>query len=58
VETLHLALQNMQAALQMLDSLRAPADIGAHLDLAISRLTEFLNEGGNHSSGPLPEDGQ
>jgi hypothetical protein len=40
----------MQAALQMLDNFGAPADIGAHLDLAIARLADFINEAGSHSS--------
>ena len=37
-ESLELALAKMQSALEILDELDAPADIGAHLDLAISRL--------------------
>lgn len=34
------AMALMQRALQLLDQTQAPADIGAHLDLAISRLAE------------------
>lgn len=36
------ALNLMERALQILDSCDAPADIGAHLDLAIERLYAFL----------------
>lgn len=32
----------MQQALQLLDETDAPADIGAHLDLAIARLREAM----------------
>ena len=34
------AMALMQRALQLLDETQAPADIGAHLDLAIVRLGE------------------
>ena len=34
------AMALMQRALQLLDQTQAPADIGAHLDLAIVRLGE------------------
>lgn len=34
------AMALMQRALQLLDQAQAPADIGAHLDLAIVRLGE------------------
>ncbi len=37
-------MANMQVALQMLDDGAAPADIGAHLDLAICRLAELISE--------------
>jgi hypothetical protein len=42
------ALELMQRALRILDQQQAPADIGAHLDLAIERLKAAL--------GPMPED--
>ena len=35
---LEVAMQHMKAALELLDRTGAPADIGAHLDLAINRL--------------------
>ena len=38
------ALANMECALQILDQFDAPADIGAHLDLAISRLIGSLGQ--------------
>jgi hypothetical protein len=34
--------QNMETALEMLDEGGYPADIGAHLDMAICRLREHL----------------
>lgn len=37
------ALDLMKTALQLLDEGRAPPDIGAHLDLAICRLSETLD---------------
>lgn len=37
-ESLERALLYMQCALQLLDDADAPAEIGAHLDLAICRL--------------------
>ncbi len=37
------ALTKMIDALEKLDKANAPVDIGAHLDLAICRLEEFLN---------------
>jgi len=36
------ALHSMEAALQLLDEADAPADLGAHLDMAICRLNELL----------------
>lgn len=44
LERLRTAMANMQVALQMLDDGAAPADIGAHLDLAICRLAELISE--------------
>lgn len=41
-EKLEKALICMESALQLLDEADAPADIGAHLDLAISRLKQVL----------------
>lgn len=41
-EKLEKALSCMQSALQLVDDADAPADIGAHLDLAICRLKELL----------------
>lgn len=38
------ALAQMQSALDLLDLGQAPDDIGAHLDLAISRLLDELGE--------------
>ena len=40
---LTLALQLMQQALSLLDAVQAPADIGAHLDLAIVRLNQLVS---------------
>jgi hypothetical protein len=37
------ALSKMEAALQLLDEAAAPADIGAHLDLAINRLKQCVD---------------
>lgn len=36
------ALRKMRAALEQLDAAKAPADVGAHLDFAISRLEDAL----------------
>lgn len=36
------ALEQMESALQILDNLDAPADIGAHLDLALHRLRQEI----------------
>lgn len=41
---------SLEEALQMLDDTDAPADIGAHLDLALFRLKEHLS----HSSDQQP----
>ena len=41
-EALGTALVYMQAALQLLDDVDAPADIGAHLATALGRLQEIL----------------
>ena len=41
-EKLQKALFCMQSVLQLLDETNAPADIGAHVDMAKCRLTEYL----------------
>ena len=41
---LEAVLAQMQSALLALDACEAPADIGAHLDLAISRLRDAIDE--------------
>jgi hypothetical protein len=38
------ALSHMRAALDLLDKNDVAHDAGAHLDLAISRLSDFLND--------------
>lgn len=38
------AMSFMQQALQLLDESQAPADIGAHLDLAIVRLGQAMTK--------------
>lgn len=38
------ALEILKRALELFDSADAPADIGAHLDLAICRLEEHLEQ--------------
>ena len=37
------ALELMRSALELLDEANAPADLGAHLDLAICRLEEVIH---------------
>ena len=44
------ALLQMESALHLLDEAGAPADIGAHLDLALSRLREVMPDT-EHRSG-------
>jgi hypothetical protein len=41
-ESLTKALEMMRAALELLDRANGPADVGAHLDLAVCRLEERL----------------
>jgi hypothetical protein len=43
------AMHFLTLALQLLDESDAPADIGAHVDLAISRLSEVLGQSGQAS---------
>ena len=47
------ALDLMRSALAILDETESPADIGAHLDLAICRLQEELDTS-EHISFKLP----
>jgi hypothetical protein len=46
------ALALMRWALELLDLAQAPPDVGAHLDLAISRLEEAIEGGGGLSNEP------
>jgi hypothetical protein len=48
------AQRHMAAALDLLDEVDAPSDIGAHLDLALQRLQDFLNDG-NHVNSSVVE---
>lgn len=41
-EQLRLALNHLKLALELLDEARAPAQIGAHVDLAINYLEDAL----------------
>ena len=43
LEELHTAMAKMKDALELLDRADAPPDVGAHLDLAISRLAEIIS---------------
>jgi hypothetical protein len=47
LDTLQSAMVSMKAALADLDDADAPADIGAHLDLAIYRLEAALGQSGS-----------
>ena len=54
------AMMLMQQALQLLDETQAPGDIGAHLDLAIVRLSQAIPNASCHLterdvSMPVPE---
>lgn len=42
---MEIALGKMREALDLLDEAQAPADVGAHLDLAIVRLSEAIEPG-------------
>jgi hypothetical protein len=44
MKNLREALDGMRACLTLLDADEAPAEIGAHLDLAICRLEEHLTK--------------
>ena len=43
------ALQLMQRALSLIDEADGPDDVGAHLDLAIARLNEWIESGESNS---------
>lgn len=43
-EELQSAFDKMYAALELLDRASAPADVGAHLDLAICRLRDVIRQ--------------
>lgn len=43
IKSLQEAFARMKSALELLDAANAPADIGAHLDLALSRLEDALS---------------
>ena len=52
------AIALMRQALQLLDATQAPADIGAHLDLAIVRLDQCMSDGSRSrvdANTPAPE---
>ncbi len=50
VDRLSHALSLMQNALQLLDESKAPAQLGAHLDLAICRLQEEVESNSDRGS--------
>ena len=54
LDQMHKALALMREALDLLDGARAPAHLGAHLDLAIVRLAESIPAGTPKGSGPRP----
>lgn len=43
-EELEYALKLMREAMQVLDGCEAPSDIGAHLDRALSRLSDVITK--------------
>jgi hypothetical protein len=49
-EAIGKALSYMEVALELLDEAEAPADIGAHLDLALCRLREVVGDAERHVS--------
>jgi hypothetical protein len=55
LETLESAMAGMKSALADLDAADAPADVGAHLDLAINRLQAELAERGTALEQPASE---
>lgn len=48
------ALALMRAALDILDEVEAPGEIGSTLDLAISRLAEMLGDAASATGGAQP----
>jgi hypothetical protein len=50
-EALQKALSYMEVALELLDGAEAPAEIGAHLDLALCRLREVVGDAEGQISG-------
>ena len=52
-KTARVALHTMAEALQLLDEAELPADIGAHLDLAIERLRDHMFRRGWERRGPI-----
>jgi hypothetical protein len=52
-EAFEKALSYMEVALELLDGAGAPADIGAHLDLALCRLREVLASTETEVTAPL-----
>jgi len=57
LDQMHRALALMREALDLLDGARAPAHLGAHLDLAIVRLAESIPAGTPKGAGPQPRAG-
>jgi hypothetical protein len=56
-EALAKALSYIEMALELLDEAGSPADIGAHLDLALCRLREALGDIVDQTSGPTQHRG-
>ena len=44
IEALQIALTHMETALDVLDSIDAPGEIGAHLDTALCRLRDVIEQ--------------
>lgn len=49
-DTMLQAKSCLTAALDLLDSVKAPAEIGAYVDMAIHRIEEFLESSGTDST--------
>lgn len=49
------AMHFLTLALRLLDESDAPADIGAHVDVAISRLSEVLGQSDEASNDASPQ---
>jgi hypothetical protein len=43
------AMELLASALQLLDESDTPADVGAHVDLAIVRLSEVMSQSGDEA---------